>query len=511
MPLLDLPNEILGSIIDRVDLGDLDHFAESSPLLKSLATHALEVHHERQQEYTHIEVFGCLEHVGPHPLQLLERICANPQVAWYPTSLKVECCSGWGTEHDDEDFAPLLNDEEFDKNLDSEDFYGEYCWNNNLRNVYRVIKFWAEDIRDLVFHSGYFDEEESECWYNQIRKGNHEAVVGLLLTLLPNLEIVEFEAYSTRVFLLVKIVQCITGPPRESSKKTKEGARVLKKLREVRLSGWEYTQGEEDLTLAGYFARLPSMRRVCAVEDSRSSTPSSHPWTQRESGSSNIDEIYMEHAHMNLMSVVDCLRYLKTLRKFHYDWYRGWYRGPLPRMRCEDLGLILAGLVEHFQSSLESLCLKGIDHVRLEGSIETSISLDAFKKLINASLPYQLFVSVPKLQPEASAPIEGGHDLQTPNSPIFSRLVDVLPRSMEVVTLSGAIEVKNVERMLSGLVSHKAERLPRLSKIIFSSFLTHHVPSRAIARILQTQCRRIGIELVLGDLMALTERFLSLE
>ena len=491
MPLLDLPNEILGSIIDRVDLGDLDHFAESSPLLKSLATHALEVHHERQQEYTHVEVFGCHEHIGPHPLQLVERICANPQVAWYPTSLKVACCGGRGMEHSDEEFAPMMNDEEFGKDFDSEYFNGNY-WESDVINVYSVIKLWAEDIRDLVFHSGYFDQEGSECWYNQIRRGNREAVVGLLLTLLPNLETIEFEGYSTGVDLLVKIVQCITGPPRKSSKKTKEGAPVLMKLRELRLCGWGYNEWWDDFGLAGCFARLPSMRRVCAVGvDCRFPRLSSHPWTDIESGSSHIDEIYIEDALINTTPFVDCLRSLKTLRKLHYDWNRG----RRPRIRCEDLGLILNAVVEHFQSSLESLCLKGSDCVPLEGGIETSISLDSFKKLTNASFPIQL-TSFPK----ASTPIGDGNSSETSSLPTLSRLVDILPHSMEAVTISGAWGPQTIETLLSGLVPHKAERLPRLSKITFSSFYAHDAPCRTTAKKLQSQCRGLGIELVFADL-----------
>ena len=504
MPLLDLPNEVLGSIIDCVDPGDLDHFVESSPLLKSLATHALEVHREREQEYTEIGVFGCHEHIGQHPLQVLEQICANPQVAWYPRSLTVECCSTRGVEHFDEEFARLMNDDEFDKKYEPEYFDGGF-WESDAINVYRVIKSWAKDIRDLVFHSGYFDEEESECWYNQIRKGNREAVVGLLLMLLPNLEIIEFRTWSTHMNLLVKIVQRITRPPKESSKETKEGACVLMKLRELRLRGGEISARWEDFGLAGCFALLPSMRKICAVEVYcwffNSST---HAWTQVEPRSSNIDEIHMEHAFLRTWTILDCLRCLKTLRKLHYDWNSVPDGGFPYILHCEDLGRILAALVEYFQSSLETLCLQGPDLVPFKGSIDNSISLGSFEKLTNASLPIQLFTSVPKAQAEASAPIADGKNPQNSSLATFPRLVDILPRSMEEVIFSGAVEMQNIETMLSGLAEHKASRLPRLSKIIFSSVGASIGSSTATARILQSQCHRLGIDVVLGDRIAPT-------
>ena len=505
MPLLGLPNEILGFIIDWVDPGDLNHLAESSPLLKRLATHALDVHHEREQEYTEIGVLGCLEHQFQHPLQLLEQICANPRVAWYPRSLKIKGYSARGKEHTDEEFAPLMADEEFDQKYKPEYFNGDF-WESDAINVYRVIKFWAEDIRDLVFHSGYFDEGESECWYNQIRKGNREAIVGLLLTLLPNLETIEFRAWSSGFDLLVKIVQCIIRPPKESSKATKEGTRVFMKLRELRLRGWETTSGLEPFNLAGYFALLPSMRKICCVEvDYSDSYLYSDLWTQIESRSSNIDEILMKHTYVIIGTILECLRCLKALRKLYYDWNRvpGRVGGPF-RLRCKDLGRILTAVVEYFKSSLETLCLQGPDPVPLSGSIDNPISLGSFEKLTIASLPIQLFTSVPKAQPEAAVPIGDGNNPQTSSVPIFPRLVDILPRSMEEVILSGAIEMQNIETMLSGLAEHKVSRLPRLSGIRFSSVRASDGPSTATATILQSQCRRLGIDLVFGDRIAPT-------
>ena len=163
--LLDMPNEILCSVIDRVDPGYLEYFVESSPLLKSLATNALEVRRERQQEYTNIVLYGCHNHVGHHPLHLLEQICAKPQVTWYPTSLRVVCYGGdLELKHTDEEFAPLMEDEDFDKTWASGYYDGREDWETDAIKIYKVMKVWAEDIRERVFDSGYYDDEHSEGW-----------------------------------------------------------------------------------------------------------------------------------------------------------------------------------------------------------------------------------------------------------------------------------------------------------------------------------------------------------
>lgn len=77
--LLGLPNEILYRIIECLDLGDLEHFFISCPLLECLAKIALRKHHTRKRKYTILH--GCHNHEeNQHPLDLLREICRSPQV-----------------------------------------------------------------------------------------------------------------------------------------------------------------------------------------------------------------------------------------------------------------------------------------------------------------------------------------------------------------------------------------------------------------------------------------------
>ena len=519
--LLDMPNEILCSIIDRVNPGDLEHFAESSPLLKSLATNALEVHRKRERDYTNITLDGCDHQSGCHsghltgytschPLHLLEQICAKPQLAWYPTSLRVDCCGAELEEHADEEFAPFMDDEEFDKNMASGFYDGRNDWETDALNVHKVMKIWAKDIRERVFDSGYFDEEGSERWYNRIRKGNREGILGLLLILLPNLEFIWLDEYTWHATFFGEIVKRITRPCRGgSSGKDSGSAQVLTKMHEVRLYADprldEYGGPPEDFDVAGSFARLPSMKRVHVMtpasrgEYSQNVFPINQTWAQMESQSSNVDEIHVVYGgFLGEESVMHCLRSLKTLRKFRYDWHGLEFVGP-PPLDCDKVSRMLAAIPARFQSSLEYLGLKGSP---LKGTSHIVIPLKCFEKLTKASLPINLFALGPKTHTGASPPdktttldMGDGDKPQGSNLAKFARLVDILPRSMEMIKFYGVIGLQAVESMLEGLEEHKADRLPRLERVTFK-----HLGGAAFsdtAAALLDRCNEVGIELCL--------------
>ena len=499
LKLLDLPNEILGAVIDRVDPGDLEHFAESSPLLKSLATSALEIHRERAQEYTKILLYGCHNHVGCHPVHLLEQICAKPQLTWYPTSLQVVCCGGELEEHTDEEFGSLIDDKNFDKNMATGYYDGKNDWETDAIDVYKVMKVWAEDIRERIFDSGYFDEEDSERYYNQIRKGNRQAILGLLLTLLPNLEIILLDGYTWHATLFGEIVKRITGSCRgDFSGKDRGSAQILTKMHEIGLYAHGYGETLEDFDIAGSFAHLPSMRRVyVGAPASRHVNPSNETWAQTESWSSNVDEIHVEFANLSGESILNCVRSLKTLRKFHYDRH-GMWGAPDMDLRCDEMSRILVALAARFQSSLEYLCLKGSPP---QGTSHIDISLKSFEKLTRVELPIQLFALIPKTQPgeptpDKTKPLDTGARDEPEASSLskFLRLVDILPRSMEMMEFYGFIEIQAVETMLEGLVEHKADRLPCLEKIVFQNVGREGVPDTAAMR---ERCSGVGIQLVL--------------
>ncbi|CAD6590318.1 MAG: hypothetical protein ASARMPREDX12_007336 [Alectoria sarmentosa] len=479
--LLSLPNEILYRIIECVDLGDREHFAASCHLLESLATKALKEHRARKHHsYTNPVCSGSHENDGgdDHPLCLLAEICENRQVAWYPTSLTIKGCGYEEEEHKDEDF---VEDEDWEELL----YYGEVYdpWRSDAVYVCRNMERCAEEVQKLVYGSGYFDEKGNERWYNHIRRGNRGAALGLLLTLLPNLEILTFHEYTWKARQFKKIVQRITEPcDRNSSETRKVGGKVLTKLREVELHGSVPAASDrdedvfEDFDLAGHFAKLPSVKRIHADSANNCSRLSNNPWVQVGPRTSNIDDISTGYGRMNATYMTECLGFLKALWKFHYD-----YSSPYEsdnELNRNGVSLILESLLKHANISLDTLTLKTNYPSSLQGSIVILISLHSFEKLKKASLNCHLYAPVFKENKEGSlisAPNEikslniasGSSSFEASKTFEVSKLVDILPNSIEVIEFWGQMAMKHVEALFQGLAEHKADRLSHLKEIVF--------------------------------------------
>lgn len=516
--VLTFPNEILYRIIGFVDPGDLNHFSASCPLLKCLAQDALKVHQKRERWYTNVFIEGChresyhkssgmLCGLGNHPLHLLSEICKNPEVAWYPTSLTVKCCGYREKEHYVEE---LVEDEYLERLLDKGKLVD--TWKSDAVFVRKTLEDWAEEIQDLVFDSGCFNKADKERWYNRIRRGNRGAALGLLLTLLPNLETMTFDKYTWNAWYFKQIVRYITQPWSVLSPGThKEGAKVLTKLREVRLCGTNPTaRGEywdicEDFDLVGHFAKLPSMRKVYARAANERSVVSYNPWIKVGTRTSNIDEIIIDCGKVNATYVSICLGSLKNLRKFHYDDSPLWDEDyTLDR---SSMGIILGALLEHAKTSLEILSLPAGQETPLKGSTDIPFSLSPFEKLKKASLSCHLYAPVFRRDEErylfdGTKPLDGrGSDSRIQDSQLsqIPKLVDILPSSIEKVIFYGEVAMKHVDAMLQGLVERRVDRLPHLEKIVFiDATVTAADKAVNIAISLQEQCSGIGIRLLLG-------------
>ncbi len=372
---------------------------------------------------------------------------------------------------------------------------------------------YGEEIKDLVFHSGYFSEGGRERWFDHIRRGNRGAALGLLLTLLPNLETMTFEKYTWKARYFKTIVERITKPcGRNNSGSHKEGTKVLTKLSEVRLFGTDPYAGDEgedifeDFDLAGYFAKLPSMKKVYARPAKVHAVRKNNPWLEVGSRTSNIDEISLESGTLNATYISYCLGSLRNLRKFDYDDSPlGDDDHALDRSGAE---MVFEALLKHAKSSLEYLSLAEWCH-SAEGSDSTPhlISLKPFEKLKQAILSSSLYIPELEYDKEKSQvsvhdgtkPLDTGNDdsrLHTPNLFDVPKLMDILPSSMEVIEFRGDIAMKHVEAMLQGLVKHKADRLPHLVKVAFYDSTHWRTDAEAaMGKVLQEECCEVGIRL----------------
>ena len=280
----------------------------------------------------------------------------------------------------------------------------------------------------------------------------------------------------------------------------KTDAKILTKLREVQLGGYECNDDDnnhfvEDFDLAAYFAKLPSMRTIYASPAKNLFVQ--NPWIEVGYRTSTIEKITIRGEKMDATYMTSCLGSLTALRRF--DYYNPWdITDVLDR---SGLIAILRALLEHANTSLEFLNLHSGVWTSLQGGVAMPFSLNAFEKLKSATLNCRLWAPVSLEDSEEPQNVRGD-DSAVQNSRLIkaSKLVDILPSSMETVGLYGKVGVRDVERMLQGLTEHKANRLPRLEEIIFYevSWLTEDAMDAKMAQELQEQCSGIGIKLVLG-------------
>ena len=179
-----------------------------------------------------------------HPVDLLSAICRDSNVALYPISLTIDCRGCVEDEHTD-----LQND---------------------ASAVADTMADYANKIQKPVMNCGYINTKGRELWFDLIRRGNRGPTLALLLTLLPNLETLQCYQYTAGATHFKQIVRHITKPcGRKAFKMHKKDAKILTKLREVQLGGYEYNNDGndhfvKDFNLATYIAKLPSMRTIYA-------------------------------------------------------------------------------------------------------------------------------------------------------------------------------------------------------------------------------------------------------
>ena len=321
-----------------------------------------------------------------------------------------------------------------------------------------------------------------------------------------------FDRFTWNARQFKAIVQRITGSyGRGASGSYRKGTRVLTSLRKLEFYGetpCSHSENAgadfEDFDLAAYFDKIPSMRKIRISAAKNRSRQSYNPWSEVGSRTSNINSINIDYGTVNATYMSQCLGSLKALRKFYYDDVSPW--GPGSTIDQSGVGVVLGALLEHAKTSLEVLSLVETWYP-VDDSTPIPMSLQSFEKLKTATLCVYFYAPIFKVDEEEiqvsalgdSKPLEvesEGSGFQESQPVQVSKLMHVLPRSIEVVRLSGEVALEHVEQMLQGLIEHKANRLPRLEEITFDEIADTELLSMAkMARELQEQCSGIGITL----------------
>ncbi|KAL8856779.1 MAG: hypothetical protein Q9178_006616 [Gyalolechia marmorata] len=243
-------------------------------------------------------------------------------------------------------------------------------------------------------------------------------------------------------------------------------------LREVRLYGDEFTG--EKISKVYLFASIPSVRKIHGRNIAGDSVYGGGSSLGTNSvgcpGIGALEEIYFERSAIDgptfekFLSAINALRifyYVHTTSLEDHDAFE-------PRRLIDDL--------RHYAShSLECLTVvddRGREAADSDVNPRTHRSLQEFRVLKHAAIESSLFVDG----------YEG----------VVSRLVDVLPPTLETLVLHAPAVIGGLKAMFADLVQLKEERLPNLGSIVIKG-------EELLPKDIEGECRQVGINFEVSD------------
>lgn len=456
MPLLpDLPPEILDQIMKYLLPDDVDNFCDSRGDFHAIAVRSLPRHKVLTNEYSNVYcgLFGYSER---HPLFLLRDVLQDPDIVWYVKTMYIKHCDVYNEEREKESWV------EADK----------------------IVVERKDAIVATVQACPYLDDEEREEWIEQILSLNKHDIVALLASMFPCLEnislINNWEKCSLH-FLVEKVAQATRLNPRNSHALTK-----LQYFHEESIGTLILPEMHSFNPLSG----LPSMRRF------KSKRLQHGGWLASREKSA-ITRLEFDECMIGIKALESAFSGIANLQDFTYECYwihrsmfslNGWTRDWLP-------GHIILSLIKFAGHSLVSLDLtrndsrdiqrteaacrgmkRGIEENEEDeaygadrddeddeddegdGILKPFMgSLRGFEVLKSLRVQNEMFVEQEAEDPMCQRTVH--------------RLVDLLPASIVEVSLAKPLlNKKDSYRLMEGLPELKAERTPKLERVICEGF-----------------------------------------
>ncbi|KAL8913225.1 MAG: hypothetical protein Q9171_001939 [Xanthocarpia ochracea] len=449
--LLDLPDEILLQIIEHeICPNDLENFALCSKAVYYMSSKALGIHRARKREFSTFIVGDVhlykdrSDRGGPivirqhHPVFALEKLLAESTIPDYCKILRIGGVNPKG--------------------------------NLNGRDVRQEASTIAGGLHDRVAELvGTRPYQHHAKGIDMQRELSYQAFYLPLVTL-RNIETLELVACATFIRTLP-----IFSIMRETHHR----------LKAIGLFGtWNFscfTPSDILYMLAG----IPSVRRMYGLGVGINSGSRGLRDVENESLYPALEELHFERSRIDCRDFKIFLSRIPELKIFFYDHTTNarYDYGP---------GRVLAALKRYASESLESLTF--IDRYRM--TVETTGllmwsngafigSLRGFKVLKHVAIECCLFII--EQQDEDVAPLQSGLANRRGRDICVSRLVDVLPPSLETLEL---YRPKNfhIAPAFSGLQELREERLPKLRTISIQR-------KTRIVRQIREDCQHLGIEL----------------
>lgn len=460
--LLGLANEILYRIIDAVDPADLENFSASCPKIEILAAPALKRHLKLLEEYGEIKLGAWDGYQGQHPFIGLCEMVSEPQLRYYPTSLRIGGVLHW---EDD-----LAEEEE-------------------IHEIKKLVAMYGNEILSVVRDCSYIKPDEVEAWHRAIVNAETDAAFGLLLTILPNIKsiIVTEDPEGMFTEMLSRIVQSYID-------NNKHKCRALSLISKVEIAAYNPDGlsdcGDIGMELFLPFAQVPSLRSITG--SFIRSEVRGHAYVVREDTPhrSNLKELDIDRSSICNDRILDFIRGISALERFSFT-----EGGFLVDYHIYEPLHIVAALTEFARHSLEYLrltsCWVGMSDYA-EGKMYCvgafkaikNCDLRGFWKLRDIHVDHDLFHDYSL---SCSADCTKNYDLCECHP--SRRLVDILPSSVETVKVGGSLSLHRAFVTLDGLAKLKEKRLPRLRRIELNSAITAR-------KDVVEACKAVGVRLL---------------
>ena len=465
--LLSLPTELLLSIIDEVDVDDMENLSLSCKQMYCLTHNLVKELKNHHREAARRSALDQLSQYGVSYYS--QERCGNPLCDFFRTDVRSQLTSSGLREFHQSLLCPL-------------------SWISYLDEKLRLADFITtlSPALPLAPHNGWISElsgEISEAVSRTLEKApitfrnrkdvldailasNWDAAVALLLCLFPNireLSLGSLGSYCGKACLTEWVIREVA-----EEKKGNSIPRIFSRLSVARLCDFG------SLNLAASLASLPSMREL-RIARLRKEIIDFDGWTFNHS--SRLTALHVDHCYTYTVSMALFLRGLPKLQRFHYVGDCHTDTDLITVEGCSPLAIITA-LRETCRESLEMLWL-GLNSMLWYGQEESAMSLGSLKDF-------------PKLRRVST---EMRFLAQNDG---FQRIVDVFPPSLEALRLSAwpvdSLQTdESVVVLLKDLPLVKAEFLPNLEHVILSRVMVH--------RLIQQACRVPDVNIVCVDVL----------
>ncbi|KAL8905668.1 MAG: hypothetical protein Q9207_002482 [Kuettlingeria erythrocarpa] len=458
--LLSCPNEVIVHIIDELLPEDLVSFILSNKAVHCASQLVVRQHQTLLKQYSSIR-FGEPEDIGDgdkfdgnHPLYLLGAILQNPRIALYPVKIRV------GDYEDEQE-----HEQGDDRLADS------------------ILFTWDADIAALGTENPWLSEQaQRQEWAQHLLKPtNHTWHLAILLTMLPNLELIKLADLSHKLSKPIREIVWAIAAANQDPASPMHG-KALANLIEVSLDPSQTEYGA-NLTTYTPFAALPSLRflhgRMIEGDDFRYEA---NPQGNGHERTIPLPLGQIEDVNFTYSAIgTDAWQWLfkfigQNLKRFAYD-----HAEALSDYSADyDCAGIVKILKYHASHSLRRLELTA--NLGVTGTMDrvTGAFYEDYHHQFVGDL--RAFTALRVLRLDDMA-------FQMTREGAIARLIDVLPASIRVVRLLREIKVGDPADLFVGLAEGKEEFLPELKRVFLEG---DYILRQGVI----DECKAVGIEVI---------------